>query len=187
MISIVVPVYKVEKYIQKYLDSLIEQTYENNEIILVNDGSPDPSGEICNNYAKRMQESKCFINKMANCRMLEIMALSILKGDIAFADSDDYVDKDYIEYLYSIIAKYGSKMSICQHRVIFGRERILDHDFDYCDELVTAEACLKRMLYHDVIGTFAWAKLYHRTLLFGVGLPKGKPFEDIGTMYKLML
>ena len=101
-------------------------------------------------------------------------------------DPDDYVDLDYIEYLYYLLEKYSTRMSVCQHRVLFSNGRTKDYGKSG-DEKLSNKACLERMLYHDVIDTSAWAKLYERSLFEEVKYPVGKLFEDIGTTYALML
>ena len=104
-------------------------------------------------------------------------------------DSDDYVDSDYVEYLYGLVRKYNVPMSICQHRVHYNSGTVKDLSINTLKGvgLTQAEECIERMLYHDVIDTSAWAKLYDRNLFTDIRYPYGKIYEDIATTYKLMM
>ena len=111
LISIVVPVYNVEKYLKRCLDSLVNQTYKNIEIILVNDGSTDSSLEICKGYAKKDSRVKIISKKNEGLGYTRNEGINIAKGIyIAFIDSDDYVDENFYEKLYVSAKKYNSDM-----------------------------------------------------------------------------
>ena len=173
LISVVLPIYNIESYLDRCMDAVLNQTYTNLEILMVDDGSPDGCPQICDRYAR--QDSRV--------RALHARA----RGEyITCIDPDDYVDPDYVEYLYRLIDKYETKMSICQHVTEYDNGSVKDHGSSG-DELMDIETCLRRMLYHDVIDTSAWAKLYHRSLFDTVSYPVGKIFEDIGTTYALMM
>lgn len=186
LISIIVPVYKVEAYIHRCLKSIISQTYRNLEIILVDDGTPDNSGCICEEYAEKDNRISVYHKENGGLSDARNYGIRKSKGEfITCIDSDDYVDKDYISYLNELVHKYGTKMAICQHRTFYDNGSVVDHG-GHGDDILETELCLKRMLYHDVIDTSAWGKLYHRDLFLTVEYPKGKIFEDIGTTYKLI-
>ena len=103
-ISIIVPVYNVEKYIHRCLDSIIYQTYENLEIILVDDGSPDGCGKICDEYAKQDSRIKVIHQKNGGQSKARNEAMKIATGDyFCYVDSDDYINEKYIERLYDLI------------------------------------------------------------------------------------
>ena len=115
LISIIVPIYKVEQYLPRCVDSLINQTYQNLEIILVDDGSPDRCGEICDEYAKRDQRIKVIHKQNAGVAEARITGFETSIGEyIAFVDSDDYVDSEYIRHLFCNMKKYNVAMSCCQ-------------------------------------------------------------------------
>ena len=187
LISIIIPVYKVEAYIDRCIKSVIQQTYRNIEIILVDDGSPDKCGSICEYYSQR--DKRILVFHKTNAGLSDARNYGIEKANgeyIVFIDSDDYVDADYIAYLYNLILKYKTRMSICQHRTLYDNGSIKDQNTE-TDEVLDTNICLERMLYHDRIDTAAWAKMYHRDLFRKVLYPKGRIFEDIGTTYALML
>lgn len=187
LISIVLPIYNIEDYLQKCMDSLLVQTYQNLEIIMVDDGATDNSGRICDEYLKKDARIKVFHKKNGGLSDARNYGIERAAGEyITCIDPDDYVDPDYIRYLYSLIEKYHTRMSVCQHRVVFDNGSV-DEKGASGDEALSDKTCIERMLYHDVIDTSAWAKLYHRSLFEAVKYPYGKLFEDIATTYQLML
>ena len=113
MISIIVPVYNVEKYIKKGIESLLAQSYKNIEIILVNDGSPDNSSIILDQYAKKDNRIKVIYQKNQGVSTARNNGIKITSGEyILFVDGDDYVRKDYVEYFYQLISKKSSDMAV---------------------------------------------------------------------------
>lgn len=187
LISIILPIYNIEKYLSKCMESVLRQSYKNLEIIMVDDGSQDMCGQICEKYAK--QDSRVVVLHKTNGGLSDARNFGIeySRGDfITCIDPDDYVDVDYIDYLYMLLKKHKCKMSICQHRVHYDNGFIKDFG-DIGEDVISAEKCLERMLYHDVIDTSAWGKLYKRDLFENVKYPKGKLFEDIGTTYALIM
>ena len=120
LISIVIPIYNVEKYIEKCLDSVIKQTYKNIEIILVDDGSPDNCGKICDSYANNDKRIQVIHKENGGLSDARNVGIERANGKyITFVDSDDYIELDYIEYLYTLIKKYNTKISFCKVNVVF--------------------------------------------------------------------
>lgn len=127
LISIIVPVYNVEKYLSECLDSLINQTYKNIEIICINDGSTDESGKICDEYSKKYKNIFVVHKKNEGLGFARNTGMNHVKGDyVLFVDSDDYIDKDMVEKLFNSISK--NKVDICrcgykkvdnQHNILF--------------------------------------------------------------------
>ena len=187
LISVVLPIYNIESYLDRCMTAVLGQTYRNLEILMVDDGSPDGCPEICDEYAQ--EDSRVIALHKENGGLSDARNYGIAraKGEyITCIDPDDFVDPDYVEYLYGLIVKYETKMSVCQHVTEYDNGSKKDNGSSG-DELLDIETCLRRMLYHDVVDTSAWAKLYHRSLFDTVRYPKGKIFEDIGTTYALML
>ena len=187
IISIVLPVYNVKEYLEKCVDAVCNQTYTNLEIILVDDGSTDGSGQLCDELQKK--DARIKVIHKVNGGLSDARNAGTLQATgeyISYIDSDDYVKTTYVEYLYTLIKKYDCKMSLCTHIVSHENGRN-DEIGDGTDEVLTAEKCLERMLYHDVIDTSAWAKLYHIDLAKKFLYPKGKLFEDIGNTYKFFI
>lgn len=112
LISIIIPVYNVERYLRECIDSIIAQTYKNLEIILVDDGSSDKSGEICDEYSKKDSRIKVIYKKNGGLSDARNVALDIAKGDyIGFIDSDDYIEKDMFQILYNLAEEYNAEIS----------------------------------------------------------------------------
>lgn len=187
LISIILPIYNVQNYLPKCMLSLMEQSYSELEIIMVDDGSEKTCADLCDKFKNLDNRIVVYHKKNGGLSDARNYGIERAHGDyVTCVDPDDYVDKDYIEYLYNLICKYQSKMSICQHRVKYDNGTVRDYG-NNGDEKLDTSLCLERMLYHDVIDTSAWAKLYHYTLFNKVRYPKGKLFEDIGTTYALMM
>ncbi len=186
LISIIVPVYNVEKYIRKCIDSILNQTYINLEIILIDDGSLDNSGKICDEYAKNDKRIIVIHKKNGGLSEARNTGLDIAKGKyVCFIDSDDYVEKDYVEFLYKILIDNRCRMSICSHTVIYENGKKFDLS-TYKKEVLDTQTVLERMLYHNGIDLSAWAKLYDIKLFENVRFPIGRLFEDAATTYKLI-
>ena len=187
LISVILPIYNVESYLERCIRSVQSQTYSNLEIILVDDGATDNSPQICDEFQKKDSRIVVLHKKNGGLSDARNAGAAIAVGEyITFIDSDDYVTPDYVEYLYYLIEKYKCKMSLCTHTVVQenGGKKIYGNG---TDEILTAKECLERMLYHDVIDTSAWAKLYQADLVKQTPYPKGKLFEDIGTTYQFFL
>ena len=189
LISVVVPIYNVEKYLDRCIESILNQTYVNLEILLINDGSTDNSPAICNKYKNSDTRIKVIHKENGGLSDARNTGIRVSRGDyITFIDSDDNVEVDMIEYLLSLIKKYNTKMSVCSHNVVFKEGKIIKSlGNDKKEEVLSAKDCIKKMLYHKDIDTSAWAKLYHISLFKNIRYPKGKLFEDIGTTYRFFL
>lgn len=188
LISVVVPVYNVEPYIDRCINSITSQTYTNLEIILVDDGSTDNSGKKCDQYSK--EDTRITVIHKVNGGLSDARNCGIEKalGDyITFVDSDDSIAPDMIEYLYSLLKKLKCRMSICSHYVAYREGEKLVNQGNGKEERLDAKTCIKRMCYHDQVDTSAWAKLYELSLFDKIRFPKGKLFEDIGTIYKAFI
>ena len=187
LISVVLPIYNIESYLDRCMESVLHQTYDNLEILMVDDGSTDSCARKCDEYAAGDPRIKALHKVNGGLSDARNYGIEHSTGEyITCIDPDDYVDSDYVEYLYSLIAKYGRKMSICQHITEYDNGSVKDHGARG-DEDMSPETCIGRMLYHDVIDTSAWAKLYHRSLFDTISFPVGRIFEDIGTTYRLMM
>ena len=187
LISIILPIYNIEKYLHKCIETVLNQTYKNLEILMIDDGSQDNCGNICDAYAKKDVRIVVYHKENGGLSDARNYGIKKARGEfITCIDPDDYVDIDYVEYLYHILVKHDSKMSLCQHRVHYNNGYLKENG-SQGDELIGSETCLEKMLYNDEIDTSAWAKLYHCSLFLNTTYPKGRIFEDIGTTYALMM
>ena len=188
-ISFVVPVFNEEanlrEFYQRLTDIMSALPYEY-DLTFVDDGSKDESGDICEDYS--LKDSRIIVIHKPNGGLSDARNAGIkqAKGEyITFVDSDDTIDYDMIEFLYDLILKFNTKMSICCQTEIFentNKKNVIGNN----EKLkLTGKECIRRMLYHDIVDTSAWAKLYSTKLFRTVKFPKGKIYEDIATTYRL--
>ncbi len=186
LISVVVPVYNVEKYIHKCVDSIINQTYKNLEIILVDDGSPDNCPKICDEFAKNDKRIKVIHKQNGGLSDARNVGIEVAKGKyITFIDSDDYIETNYVELLYNTINDDKSDISIGSHKVIYDSGKIIDKSTSE-RTILNPKEVLKRILYDDGIDLSAWGKLYKLNLFKDIKYPVGRLFEDSATTYLLI-
>ena len=134
LISIIIPVYKVEKFLEKCVNSVLEQTYKNLEIILVDDGSPDNCPAICDSLAKKDKRIKVIHKKNGGVSAARNTALDEIKGKyVCFVDSDDYIEPTYVEDLHKAITENDVQMSACEHYLVQNEKKHIissfSHDF----------------------------------------------------------
>ena len=186
LISIIIPVYKVEIYLEKCIQSVINQTYENLQIILVDDGSPDNCGKICDEYAQKDHRIEVIHKSNGGLSDARNKGLEIAKGEyIGFVDSDDYIEADMYEVLYNLLKQYNADVSICNfYTVSQGKISIKNAD-NGINEYNRIEI-LKEILLDKNIQSYAWNKLYKKELFDEIKYPVGKKYEDIGTTFYLL-
>ena len=185
LVSVIVPIYNVEDYLRHCLDSIISQTYQNLEIILVDDGSKDNSGKICDEYAERDKRIKIIHKKNGGLSDARNAGLDIAKGAfITLIDSDDWVDSDYVEQQVEGIEENDADMAITSHKVHY-KKRVIDYATKE-HKTYKPEEVLERILYSKGVDLSAWAKLYRAELFDNIRYPKGRLYEDAATTYKLI-
>lgn len=188
LISVIVPVYNVKDYLSDCLGSLKQQTYKDLEIILVDDGSDDGSGEILDEYMKNDKRMVVFHKKNGGLSSARNFGLKKATGEyITFVDSDDYLEKDAIEYLYGLIKRDESVIAVASHKEKKENGEVRDFNNGEESDELTVEEALKRMLNERGFMVSAWGKLYEKRLLKGITFPEGKLHEDVGTTYKIFL
>jgi glycosyltransferase involved in cell wall biosynthesis len=188
LISVVVPVYMVEKYLSRCIDSILGQTYNNFEIILINDGSRDDSPKICNKYASIYENISVIHQKNAGLSAARNSGINAAKGKyITFIDSDDYIHEKLLEILYSYVCNYNVPVSMCSYlRVndtVDRRKMPLISENNILNVLDDKEAM--DMLLEEQTTCVAWGKLYELELFNDVRFPDGKIMEDMFTTPKI--
>lgn len=188
LISVIIPVYNVEKYLPNCIDSVIKQTYTNLEILLINDGSTDSSPKICEEYKNKDNRIKVIHKQNGGLSDARNVGIENAQGKyMTFIDSDDDIEIDYIEYLYNLIEKYNTHMSIATYTVV-SKDKKINIGQGYEEETVLDEKkCLERLLCEHGLSVSACAKLYEKSLFENIKFPKGKLCEDNGTTYKLIM
>ena len=193
------PIYKVEPYLRRAIDSIIKQSYSNLEIILVDDGSPDKCGEICDEYGLLDDRIKVIHKENGGLSDARNAGLDIAAGEyIAFVDSDDYIAGDYVETLLAALNEHDADVAMCAYAVtssleydgsIFEAGHDDDKKRDGAIEVCSREELLKNLYdANHCDATYfivAWNKLYKASLWEGIRFPKGKIHEDEATTYKI--
>ena len=186
LISIIIPVYKVEIYLEKCIQSVINQTYENLQIILVDDGSPDNCGKICDEYAQKDHRIEVIHKSNGGLSDARNKGLEIAKGEyIGFIDSDDYIESDMYEVLYNLLKQYNADVSICNFYTVSQGKIAIKNAENGIKEYNRIEI-LKEVLLDNNIQSYAWNKLYKKELFDEIKYPVGKKYEDIGTTFYLL-
>lgn len=182
LFSIIVPVYNVEKYLDKCLASILEQTYNDFECIIIDDGSPDNSNIIIDKYVKLDQRFKVIHQKNMGLSAARNAGLDIAEGDyIIFIDSDDYITYDYLEKFAAKIASTNAEIVVCGLTEVFK-----DYEKSIVFEDESTEV-IKQNILADVWPSYAWNKCYKKDLFANIRFPVGKIFEDILTIPELCL
>ena len=190
LISVIVPVYNVEKYLEKCVNSIINQTYKNLEIILVDDGATDNSGKMCDEFAKKDSRIKVIHKENGGSADARNSGLDKVTGKyILFVDSDDCLNKKMIEILHNEIIKESRDIVLCEY------EKVNENDIEFEKEIETYKILnhTKESIFELYYGmghkhekvVVPWGKLYKKELFDGIRYPKGRKGEDELTLYKV--
>lgn len=182
-ISVIVPVYNVEKYLRQCLDSLAGQTMKEIEIILIDDGSTDHCGSICDEYAEKDPRFKVFHTKNRGLSAARNLGIEKAQSEwLMFVDSDDWVDRRFCELPYQAAMIYDADMIMFRSKKATERGRIKHRkQRPLTVGLITQETAI------DYSGVAVWNKLYKKKLFSNIRYPEGHVFEDTATTYKLIL
>lgn len=186
LISVIVPVYNVENYIDNCLESIIKQSYQNLEIILINDGSTDKSADKCQRYRKKDNRIKYYEKSNSGPSDTRNYGMEKSKGKyITFVDSDDVLAVNCLEYLYQIMQKSKAEISVCAISHFFD-EDVPQFKIGNIQRKVSSKEALKSFFYQKEISTSSCGKLYCKELWDNVKFPTGILFEDNAVLYKVL-
>lgn len=186
LISVIVPVYNVENYIHKCVESIVNQTYKNLEIILVDDGATDNSGKICDELAETDSRIKVIHKENGGLSDARNAGIKVAKGEyFGFIDSDDYVDEELYSVLMKNMKDTGAAVSTCGRIFVYkGDEKpTVTENIPVC--MNSMEAVKEIFIRNDITFHAAWDKLYKRELFDDIEFPVGRLFEDAAIMYKI--
>ena len=189
IISIVVPVYNVEKYIDNCIESILNQTYDDYELILVDDGSKDSCPQICDSYAKQDKRIKVIHKENAGLSDARNAGTALAKGKyITYIDSDDYINPLYLEMLLKAITETGAEFSIAGIKNVYS--------LDSSENIKISDVKIRKLSSHQALSLILYQK-YHDVSASGILMPlnmaikhkfpMGKLFEDLFTTYKYYL
>jgi glycosyltransferase involved in cell wall biosynthesis len=187
-ISVIIPVYNVEKYLRECLDSVIHQTMKDIEIICVNDGSTDGSSDILNRYSMKDERFKIITQKNLGISVARNKGIESANGDyIAFIDSDDYLlNMDYYEKLYTACEKHNADIAVAS--IIRGNEKKSGYIYKVEEEKIATDYEKKLKICNIPESNFVWNKLYRRSKLLDsrIRFPEGYLYEDVFVTCKLL-
>lgn len=187
IISVIVPVYNVEKFLPKCLDSILKQTFLDFELILVDDGSTDLSGKICDEYAKLDKRIIVIHQQNGGPGKARNTGIQIAKGAyITFADSDDWIADNMLKEMHSLMIMNDVDIVVSSHYIVNLDNSIEKVINTSVDKLINRIEATSLILEDKIIYSFAWDKLYKRKLFEGVKYPEKRIIEDIATTYKLI-
>ena len=184
LISVIIPIYKVETYLDECIASVVSQTYRNLEIILVDDGSPDNCPRMCDEWANMDNRVRVIHKTNGGLSDARNAGIDVAKGEyIAFVDSDDYIKPDMIEMLYAALGKEGADIAACGILSCEGKKETAWG----CSSFVGNSEQILAMLYNDAsYPVAAWNKLYRRSCWNELRFPLDKTCEDAFTTYLLI-
>ena len=182
LFSIIIPVYKVEEYIHKCLDSVVCQSYDNFECIVIDDGSPDNCGRICDEYAMLDRRFNVIHQKNSGVSSARNVGIENSRGEyLLFVDSDDWIEKETLELLYKEIFK--NKPDV----IVFGYTEVSETiETDYPVEEINDIEKIKDKFISDEWRNFACNKCFSRRLFSNVMFPKGQAYEDLFTIPRVI-
>ena len=189
LISVIVPVYRVEEYLERCVKSILSQTYKNLEVILVDDGSPDQCPAICDACAEKDARVKVIHQENKGLSGARNAGIDAASGEyLAFVDSDDYVSPHFIEELYQLLQDTGCAIGQCRFSYVKGDGLVEESDSAFC--IYRGESLMEQLYGPEEKATcfvVAWNKLYWAELFkeTGIRYPEGRIHEDEATTYRL--
>lgn len=180
-ISVIIAVYNIENYVSKCLDSVINQTYQNLEIIVIDDGSTDSSPAICDEYAKKDERIKVIHKKNGGLSDARNAGLNVASGDyVGYVDGDDWIDSRMYEDMLVACIKYDAQVAVCRYKKIYKDETI---DGSSNDVVVLSPAETWDIYINEhpqyVIYNSVWSKLFRKDIVEDLEFPVGRNSEDI--------
>lgn len=187
MISWIIPVHNTEKYLRECLDSVVTQKFDDYEVIIVDDGSTDQSGQICDEYEKKYDKVHVLHQGEEGVSIARNKAIKIAKGEyLAFMDSDDYVESNYLQKLYTTAISTKADIVVCNHRRVTENRELLEERplTGGIKEYNTYEA-IDALIDDTIIKSFVWDKLFRREVFEDVSFPVGRYNQDIAIMHEV--
>lgn len=184
-ISVIVPIYNVEKYLIQCINNIINQTYKNLEIILVDDGSPDNCGVICDEYSNKDERIKVIHKKNGGLSDARNAGLEIATGDfISFVDGDDWIDTDTYEIMMNNIMMYNADIVVCNINYVYNEKSKPKYDEENI-HIFNSEEAMNELIHDGLVQAVVWNKIYKKELLDNMQFKVGKLNEDEFFTYKI--
>lgn len=190
LISVIVPVYNKEKYIDKCVESLVNQTYTNLEIFLIDDGSTDNSAAICDEYASKDSRIKSIHRENGGPGAVRNYGVSICNGEyVSFVDSDDWIELDMYESMYNAMVEHGAELAVCGRNMVYEDDGAVVHGFTFDSvQCFEAKDAIKRFLTYGGIDASPCDKLIKKELFkrADISFPSGYICEDVPVVFGLV-
>lgn len=190
LISVIVPIHNMENYLSKCVASVMAQTYQHFELILVDDGSTDASGALCDGYAAQDARVRVIHRENGGISAARNAGLDAAQGEyLAQIDSDDWVSPTYLETLLSLCLRNNVPLSACNHYIVGETGHSLRFSIKMADRemVLSAEDGCRNVLYHGIPDVSGWGKLYHRSVYEKIRYPQGQIYEDTHTIADVLL
>lgn len=185
-ICIIVPVYNVERYVEKCIASILAQSYTNIEVIIVDDGSTDNSLGLCIEYSKQDKRVKVVSKKNGGLSDARNYGMQFCTCElVTFIDSDDFVSRNYVKNLYKLMQKYQADIACTNYIRFYDNCDVATVNKKIFEKVFDSQGAIKDVLYQKNIANSAWGKIYKFSLFEDIIFPKGRLCEDLGTFYKL--
>lgn len=186
-ISIIVPVYNMEQFLGRCLDSILSQTFQDFEVLLVNDGSTDNSGQICREYARKDPRIVLIDKENGGLSSARNSGLDAAKAEyVGFVDSDDHIAPDMYQFLYQNLVKHDADISICSFYFKYEDGRICHAKPGGVCRCMNNEEAIRTLLGRKHFENYVWDKLYKKVLFDGIRFPENELYEDIAVTYRLL-
>lgn len=192
LVTVIVPIYNAEKYLDRCLDSIVSQTYRNLEILLINDGSTDDSEEICRRYMNRDSRIRLFCQENHGQSAARNVGLDHMRGEyLTFVDADDYIERSYVEMLINELIKYEVPLAVCgfdMPGVTEARQDAMDIvGTGYTSHIYSRNQVYNTLRHWHTSACFIllWGKLYVRDIFMTLRFPDGKICEDEAVFHRI--
>lgn len=183
LVSVIVPIYKVEKYLPKCIDSILTQSYKNFELLLIDDGSPDSCGHICDEYQEKDSRIRVFHKQNGGLSDARNYGIVRSKGDyLTFIDSDDYISNNYLKILVNMVQTYEVEMSCVACVIEKKGVKVPSVNKKNVTRKISKEEALKYVCIKKYFGVSAWGKLFKKELFRDIRFPVGRLYEDMLTI-----
>ena len=187
LISVIVPVYKVEPYLRECVDSILNQTFTDFELILVDDGSPDNCPAICDYYSEKDSRVIVIHKNNGGLSSARNAGLDIAKGEyISFVDSDDILNRDFLFILNSLIESYGCDFSVCKSMSFINKDEIKSTHSNKVAEVFTPDEYWRNKKISETDFVVSWNKMYKKEIFNSLRFPNGKIHEDEFLIHRIV-
>lgn len=178
-ISVIVPIYMAQEYLPACIDSILAQTYTELEVILVDDGSPDRCGQICDEYAERDKRIRVIHKENNGVSSARNAGLDAAVGEyIAFVDSDDTILPDMYRTLYDMAVNFNADIVLCNNTITSSKGKYVQRDYSHYEGKIFSGYDMVSMCFDMKLSITAWGKLYRSELFSELRFPVGRLFED---------